>query len=112
MAAEKEEQLIMATETKATHTPGPWHYNQEDGYIESEFGIIARACGWTDPDDETLPNARLIAAAPDLLAVLVQAVESCGWSLSGPTDSRAAENGEPAWVCNARAAIARAERGE
>lgn len=53
----------------ATHTPGPWHYNDSegDGLIESPYGLIARVIGTRNPDDETLPNARLIAAAPDLL---------------------------------------------
>lgn len=41
-----------------------------------------------------------------LRAVLVQAIESSGFSVSGPTDSRAAEHGEPAWVCNAREVLA------
>ena len=41
----------------------------------------------------------------ELERVLVQAVESTGHRISGPTDSRAAEHGEPAWVCNARAAL-------
>lgn len=41
-----------------------------------------------------------------LQTVLVQAIEAAGFSVSGPTDSRAAEHGEPAWVCNARAALA------
>lgn len=41
-----------------------------------------------------------------LQAALVQAIEAAGFAISGPTDSRAAEHGEPAWVCNARAAIA------
>lgn len=44
----------------------------------------------------------------DLVYVLVQAIEHAGFSVSGPTDVRAAEDGEPAWVCNARAAIAEA----
>jgi hypothetical protein len=60
--------------------------------------------------------APLIAASPAMFAVLVQAVEASGFSVSGPTDSRAAEHGEPAWVCNARAALALARapsaRGE
>ena len=43
----------------------------------------------------------------ELQRVLVQAVESTGHRISGPTDSRAAEHGEPAWVCNARAALRR-----
>jgi hypothetical protein len=40
--------------------------------------------------------------------ILIQAVEAAGFSTHGPTDARAAEHGEPAWVCNARAAIANA----
>lgn len=41
-----------------------------------------------------------------LRSVLIQAVEAAGFSLSGPTDIRAAENGEPVWVCNAREVLA------
>ena len=41
-----------------------------------------------------------------LSAVLIQAVEASGHRLAGPTDSRAAEHGEPAWVCTARLALA------
>jgi hypothetical protein len=52
-----------------THTPGPWHVT-EDGHIDSSFGAIAEIVGVDNPDDETLPNARLIAAAPDLLEAL------------------------------------------
>ena len=37
---------------------------------------------------------------------LEHAIEAAGFSVSGPTDIRAAENNEPVWVCNARAAIA------
>lgn len=42
-----------------------------------------------------------------MLKALIEAVEASGFSVSGPTDVRAAEHGEPAWVCNARAAIAK-----
>lgn len=45
----------------------------------------------------------------ELRNALIQAVEAAGFSISGPTDVRASENGEPAWVCNARAAIAAAD---
>lgn len=48
----------------------------------------------------------------DLLDVLVQAVEQAGFLVGGPTDHRAAEHGEPKWVCNARAVIAKARRGQ
>lgn len=39
-------------------------------------------------------------------SLLTQAIEGAGFSVSGPTDVRAAENGEPAWVCVARGGIA------
>lgn len=53
----------------AQHTPGPWHVG-EQGYIESEYGEVARYCGWKQGDDETMPNALLLAAAPELLQAL------------------------------------------
>ena len=37
---------------------------------------------------------------------LVRRIESAGFSVSGPCDVRAAEHGEPVWVCNARTALA------
>ena len=50
------------------HTPGPWHlgYNKHDASIHNGV-TIASVC-----DDAThwKANARLIAAAPDLLAAL------------------------------------------
>jgi hypothetical protein len=39
-------------------------------------------------------------------AELVRRIESAGFAVSGPADVRAAEDGEPIWVCNARAALA------
>ncbi len=45
----------------------------------------------------------------ELIEVLAQAIEDSGFSVAGPTDWRAAEHGEPKWVCNARAAIAAAQ---
>lgn len=41
-----------------------------------------------------------------MIDVLISAVESSGFSISGPTDFRACENDEPAWVCVARGLIA------
>lgn len=38
--------------------------------------------------------------------LLVHRIEAAGFSVSGPFDSRAAEDGEPTWVCSARAALA------
>jgi hypothetical protein len=41
-----------------------------------------------------------------LREVLVQAIEESGYNVSGPTDVREAEHGEPPWVCNAREVLA------
>lgn len=111
-----------------TYLPGPWHVNGV-GYRRDDSSPTGRRCYLTSPDGvdaekltinarnhhiatldshRRLADARLMAAAPDLLSVVIQAVEAAGFSLSGPTDSRAAEDGEPAWVCSAREVIARA----
>lgn len=42
----------------------------------------------------------------DLEKVLIQAIEASGFSVSGPSSLLAAEDGEPAWVCNARGVLA------
>ncbi len=51
------------------HTPGPWRYEYEPGYngelIAANETIIAEFISEPRP-----PNARLIAAAPDLLEAL------------------------------------------
>lgn len=61
-------------------TPGPWHVEGQNGpnppcgyeaFVCSESGTVLIAlCGYR-PDDRA-PNARLIAAAPDLLAALAK----------------------------------------
>jgi hypothetical protein len=58
------------------HTPGPWQLDPETGYIESGFGEVALTCGWDNPDDETLPNGRLLTAAPELLEALELMLEA------------------------------------
>lgn len=63
------------------HTPGPWEYSlelQKDGsgeafYLESNgsnFMGACSCCNGTHIDGDAEANARLIAAAPDLLAAL------------------------------------------
>jgi len=66
------------------HTPGPWRISaesqsiveQDNQAIGSKLGLlIATAHGYTDSgyfpdDDEGVANARLIAAAPELLEAL------------------------------------------
>jgi len=71
------------------HTPGPWRISaesqsiveQDNQAIGSVLGLlIATAHGYTDSgyfpdDDEGVSNARLIAAAPELLEALKHCVE-------------------------------------
>ncbi len=59
-----------------THTQGPWHpvtlgASPDHAWaIDSELVEIARLPEWPDNQAESEANARLIAAAPDLLAAL------------------------------------------
>jgi hypothetical protein len=51
------------------HTPGPWRVNDKIAVVEQDkpLGLFVADCRMTD---EGRANARLIAAAPDLLAAL------------------------------------------
>lgn len=67
--------------SKATHTPGPWSATQNaysvwfvNGGEEHDNGRVKYrdlVCGGNNHDTLTEANARLIAAAPDLLEALV-----------------------------------------
>jgi hypothetical protein len=74
--------------TQATHTKGPWHTGQgngegsifcESGRMRLESGgttlypVCAISRGWDEGEDEA--NARLIAAAPDLLEACKELVK-------------------------------------
>lgn len=97
--------------TNTTHTPGPWRvdifrYNapgrEAVPTIVTPADAIAEACPLWCPDDreaERLANARLIAAAPDLLA-------ACQAALSQLTEER--EEYLQADIDQLRAAIATA----
>jgi hypothetical protein len=95
----------------AAHTAGPWNAagTPPKFRVMADGSPVAEAFG--ESAHEALANARLIAAAPELYSLLIEAVAASGFSLSGPTDWRVAEHGEPAWVCKARAAIAKATGG-
>lgn len=79
---------MTTTATKATHTPGPWSIHGDNqtmiaGPIEGEM-MLANACRahvaealydhvvieWSRTLEVAQANARLIAAAPELLAAL------------------------------------------
>lgn len=61
---------------RAAHTPGPWAIDSE--LPPNSRSVIARVCGipisgntsGPHSEEEDRPNARLIAAAPELLAAL------------------------------------------
>ena len=70
----------MTTQTKSTHTPGPWelvHHTapQHDG-DRAIYGpgknakFICDMNGGPNDDSEILANARLISAAPEMLEML------------------------------------------
>jgi hypothetical protein len=91
-----------------SHTPGPWTYDQEednstDFWVFQTNGPARIACEVSERD------AALIAAAPDLLAALIEAVKHAQ-PLPAPLGSPLTEHAGvwPDWVIAARAAIARA----
>lgn len=64
----------------ASHTPGPWHvHGGEIGPSPDETIAVVCALSGNDGDMEEEANARLIAAAPDLLAALEAVVTTGGW---------------------------------
>ena len=66
-----------------SHTPGPWEINEGDGIAIAKVSVFAITAPCTADigsglsRDENAANARLIAAAPDLLAAL-KAVSETG----------------------------------
>jgi hypothetical protein len=76
------------------HTPGPWQTTDEKDrrgwlYIEGNYEVLARITG--SPDDvEAQANARLIAAAPELL----EALRIAEGALKNPSPTLRARPGE------------------
>ena len=113
----------------AKHTPGPWRIDSKDdshvvaGHGPATMSVAVASFSGVSPDDEDKANARLIAAAPDLLEALEElenVLHHAGpcQCCTGNSESRSQlrgrnEDGHEAGCCvlRARAAIARAERG-
>ena len=106
-----------------SHTPGPWKhiggwavYSQDDRPLARAACAFAADClressedeRWNAesaiPDSEAESNARLIAAAPELLAALKRIIDD----FEAKTDASASSYWLPKWEA-ARAAIAKAE---
>ena len=89
--------------TTASHTPGPWHTGGINPisapviYAADGFAVADATVYHRHHDGQTAANARLIAAAPDLLA-----------SLRDVLALHLAHHNNPVHVA-ARAAIAKAE---
>lgn len=117
--------------SEATPTPGPWTTHEEPGrqYPDGEvdhggyridaYGIEQLAFVWRDSkrwgDDptpfgaaEAEANARLIAAAPDLLSALKETVEQANAMAYERLTQDYEEMGPPDYILRARAAIAAA----
>lgn len=90
----------------AKHTPGTWTVSNEESPLDFQMEVRVMAgavqiCYFIESDKETIANANLIAAAPDLLEALKAVLDE----LVGP-DLSGYDVGSP--VDKARSAIAKA----
>lgn len=103
--------------TTTQHTPGPWTIGR--GYsstnatpIRVNGGNLAWVCGldseWQFTKEQTAANARLIAAAPDLLDACEESVEAA--RLAGIHQDP--DGADLPWYVRACAAIAKAQGTE
>jgi hypothetical protein len=105
--------------TKAQHTPGPWKLSEIlpgdtrphfSGNVYGADNYIVANCNCKRDDNEIDANARLIAAAPELLErneVGLALVEAAILDLENVNP--ALSEGLAMWVNNTRAAIAKAK---
>ena len=104
------ERLIMSDETKDKHTPGPWLWKDSGLWADADFVHTAGT-----PEFEA--NARMIAAAPDLLAALEHCVEAYEDELQENEAWQMLHVGNvdlpptPSHIMHARAAIDKARNG-
>lgn len=93
----------MTNETK--HTPGPWNYSGPceitGRYSIYHNGPLAYCGDTTATPGDGEANARLIAAAPELLELVLDALDDPDVDILGP-----------GWVHDARAAIEKATGGK
>lgn len=93
---------------KLTHTPGPWKFKDEifanRRYVRIYGSDLVNVTDLnTYPSIPVEANARLIAAAPDLLAALEEMAAVFGWQ--SPNANPAVDTA----IAAARAAIAKAK---
>lgn len=80
----------------AQHTPGPWRPCEETmvRVVVADNGRWIADCDFEGPPSESDANARLIAAAPDLLAALEDAAASLDTILGDPRMDAAMLSGD------------------
>jgi hypothetical protein len=121
--ADKASREIRSAIMKQTHTPGPWEVNLETGEITANgpvvlgtiYGADDFPCNENDITEECNANARLIAAAPELLDalqdlwqfVLDNTGDDCGCVMADYPVGIYASG--PCSHCKAKAAIAKAK---
>lgn len=91
------------------HTPVPWRSDTDRVVTDDGLVIcdVRHAGTWI-----TEANANLIAAAPELLVALTEALDLFSYEYTyGPDDAMVAANAGGDWVRQARAAIAKATTG-
>jgi hypothetical protein len=97
-------------EEAMSHTPGPWHaeFGPQGGYVISDDERGHTVClrsPWPMRMGESEANARLIAAAPDLLSALEALVNGPGEGRVSPSEPDSFERR----IDRARRAIAKAK---
>ena len=104
------------TKTETKHTPGPWSHACDSGHSSPCLGKTLhsrKACVYVPDTMKTIashvewPNARLIAAAPELLE-LVDELQATVRALTRDVESCDLPNQFGAVLCRADAAIAKA----
>lgn len=91
------------------HTPGPWRIIGADGYALGIWGSEAQDVVSEKRGPMRQEDARLIAAAPELLEALKELVERRERAATDRPNYPEAKDGKDGRYARARAAIARAE---
>jgi hypothetical protein len=72
--------LSSASAQSVPPTPGPWHCGKGDHWGREVRDSEGRGVAWCGqfPNELAHANARLVSAAPDLLALLIESQHSIG----------------------------------
>jgi hypothetical protein len=98
-------------EVNLEHTPGPWlchKYPDTKGHTISHYAVGSLASVKHPSPDTQEANARLIAAAPDLLAALQEYVSGDDCDVDGAPDADNRNHSVTCRYCRAMTAIAKA----